>query len=88
VLNGPLDALNCGDYSFSLYKVQLFVSMLGTSGAVGGEYDVSALPVHQWVRLIGRGGSPLPIIVWRDHGAVALSVGNVEDTGLSAVPTR
>ena len=88
VLRGPLDTANCGDFSFSLYTAQLLVSMLGTSGGIGGEYHVPSLPLHVWTRLIGRGGDPLPIIVYRDHGELALRVGNVPETRRSAASAR
>jgi hypothetical protein len=77
-LFGTLDTTNCGDYMFSLYTVQLFVSRLGTAGEVGGgEYNIDALPMHQWRALMGQGGSLLPIVVYRDHGAITVQVGNV-----------
>jgi hypothetical protein len=89
VLSGPIDAVNCGDFSFSLYTAQLLVSMLGTGGAVGGEYSVPSLPVHMWTRLLGRDGSPLPILVLRDHGAIVVRVGSMPDEGEpAATPTR
>jgi hypothetical protein len=88
VLRGPSDTANCGDFSFSLYTAQLLVSMLGTSGGIGGEYHVPSLPLHVWTRLIGRGGHPLPIIVYRDHGELALRVGNVPETSRTAAPAR
>jgi hypothetical protein len=77
VLRGPIDTANCGDFSFTLYTAQLIVSMLGTAGGVGGEYSVPTLRMHAWTRLIGRDRTPLPILVFRDHGSVALRVGNV-----------
>lgn len=89
VLRTPMDAVNCGEYSFTLYNVQLIVSMLGTGGGVGGEYDVSRVPLHVWTGLTGRGGSPLPVIVFRDHGSLSVQVGNVPMTpGPDAPPTR
>lgn len=89
VLRGPMDTVNCGEYAFSLHNVQLIVSMLGTGGGVGGEYDVSRLPVRTWTGLTGRGGTPLPVLVFRDHGALSLQVGHVGRTrGPDARPTR
>lgn len=76
VLRTPIDAVNCGEYSFSLYNIQLIISMLGTGGGVGGEYDVSRLTLREWTALLGRDGTPLPIQVLRNHGAVTVQVGN------------
>lgn len=89
VLRAPMDTVNCGEYSFSLYNVQLIVSMLGTGGGVGGEYDVSRLPVRAWTGLMGRGGTRLPVLVFRDHGELSVQVGHVGRTpGPDARPTR
>ena len=89
VLHTPMDTANCGEYAFSLYNTQLIVSMLGTGGGVGGEYDVSRLPVRTWTELMGRDGTPLPVLVRRDHGSVSVQVGNGAVTpGPSAIPTR
>ena len=89
VLRTPMDTTNCGEYAFSLYQAQLIVSMLGTDGGVGGEYDVSRLPLHVWVGLRGRDGTSLPVLVLRDHGVVSVQVGNVgPPQGREATPSR
>lgn len=89
VLRTPMDAENCGEFSFSLYNAQLIISMLGTGGGVGGEYDVPSLPLHSWTHLIGRGQTPLPILVFRDHGEITAQVGNVPaHPGYEAHPRR
>jgi len=77
IMRGPMDAVNCGEYSFWRYNVQLGVSLLGTAGSVGGEYDVTSLKPHVWTRLIGRDQEPLPILVFRDHSEMTVLVGNV-----------
>jgi hypothetical protein len=88
-LRAPSDAANCGDFSFSLYVRQLIVSMLGSGGTVGGEYDLATLPLHQWTHLIDRTGNPLPIHAMRDHTTVTLQVGNVTTRAACvARPTR
>jgi hypothetical protein len=89
VLRSPLDTANCGEFAFSLYNTQLIVSMLGTGGGMGGEYDVSKLPLRRWTGLRGRDGTPLPVLVFRDHGTLSIQVGHVDAThGPDAGPTR
>ena len=89
VLRTPMDTANCGEYAFSLYNAQLIVSMLGTGGGVGGEYDVSRLPFHVWAGLRGRDGTSLPVLVLRDHGVLSVQVGNGgPPQGREATPSR
>jgi hypothetical protein len=59
------------------YNVQLIVSMLGTDGRVGGEYDLSRFPVCTWAGLIGRDGAPLHVLVHRDHEVIHVRAGDV-----------
>jgi len=89
VLRAPIDTANCGEYSFSLYNVQLIISMLGTGGGVGGEYDVSRMTPQEWTALLGRDGAHLPIVVLRDHAALTVRVGNLPVHSMpTATPTR
>ena len=84
VLRGPMDALNCGGFAFSLFNsAQLSVSKLDTDGAIGGFYELSAIAPFQWTALIGRGDFPvLPISIRRDAAeALMVSVGAIPAPG-------
>lgn len=73
---------NCGGYSFYLDNVALSVNvndpslLREISDEMHCRYDTRSLPIRRWVTLQDKNGSPLPIHVNNDRGAIRVQVGS------------